>query len=531
MKRRQFLKAATAGVSLPLLNILVPQARAARLDRPMNLVVFLTDQERSVQHFPAGWARDNLSCTNRLQSQGLTFNNAFCCAAMCSPSRATLFTGLFPAQHQVTDTLELDMSYETQQLPFNVTNLAHVMGAAGYEVVYKGKWHLSLPPTGEAGDHPSAALRPYEFRRWNPPDAGANQSLDEYGGGDAANDRRFVFGRNADVENQEGAVEYIRRASQSDQPFCLIVSLVNPHDVLGYPNNYLAGGYTEEWLRGDIELPATYREDLSTKPRAQRGQIPLLNAGLGELTSDQEGRNYLNFYANLMRYADRQLLAVYQELERQGLLDDTLIVRTSDHGEMGLTHGGLRQKNFNVYEETLRVPLVFSNPKLFPRRFESNAPVSHVDFVPTIASLFNSSVSESAWQGVDYSHLITRRGTGLPPQAYTVFTFDDIHTGQDLPATAPPPNHIISIREGRYKIARYYDPDGRFADEWEMYDLHLDPLEVRNLANPNVRTTAVQRIELRRLMNRLEKVTEQRLQPLKRRLIPEPRIYSSDGVS
>ena len=526
MKRREFIKVAAAGASLPLFNILVPQARAARLGRPMNLVIFITDQERAVQHFPAGWARENLACTSLLQRNGLTFNNAYCCSAMCSPSRATLFTGLFPAQHQVKDTLELNMSYKTQQLPFNVTNLANVMSGAGYEVVYKGKWHLSMPPTGDAEEHPSGALRPYDYRRWNPPDAGANQDLDQYGGGDAANDQRFVFGNNADVENQEGAVEYIERASQGDQPFCLIVSLVNPHDVLGYPNNYISGGYTDDWLRGDIELPATYRENLSTKPRAQRGQIPLLNAGLGVLTSDQEGRNYLNFYANLMKYADRQLLAVYRSLERQGVLDDTLIVRTSDHGEMGLAHGGLRQKNFNVYEETLRVPLVFSNPKMFPRRFESNAPVSHVDFVPTIASLFDSPVSESVWQGVDYSHLVKSRGLGLPPQAYTVFTFDDIHTGQNLPATAPPPNHIISIREGRYKIARYYDPAGRHADEWEMYDLLLDPLEIRNLASPDVRTNANQRVELRRLMNRVEKITEQRLQPLKRQLIPEPRIYT-----
>ena len=236
MRRRDFIKVATAGATLPLFNILVPQARAAKLGRPMNLVIFITDQERAVQHFPKGWAEENMACTSLLQRNGLTFNNAFCCSSMCSPSRATLYTGLFPAQHQVTDTLELGMSYKTQQLPFNVTNLANVMSAAGYETVFKGKWHLSMPQTGD-DQEVSGALLPYEFRRWNPPDAGANQDLDEYGGGNAANDRRFVFGRNADVQNQEGAVEYIERAAQSDQPFCMIVSLVNPPDVLGYPNN------------------------------------------------------------------------------------------------------------------------------------------------------------------------------------------------------------------------------------------------------------------------------------------------------
>ena len=69
---------------------------------------------------------------------------------------------------------------------------------------------------------------------------------------------------------------------------------------------------------------------------------------------------------------DGYLVDVLDTLDAQNLLDNTLVIRTSDHGEMGLAHGGLRQKNFNVYEETLRVPLIYSNPRLWskprPRR-------------------------------------------------------------------------------------------------------------------------------------------------------------------
>ena len=67
-----------------------------------------------------------------------------------------------------------------------------------------------------------------------------------------------------------------------------------------------------------------------------------------------------------------------------------MVIATSDHGEMGMTHGGMRQKNFQAYEETMRVPLVWSNPQLFPRPRRSDALVSHVDFLPTMAGLFGA---------------------------------------------------------------------------------------------------------------------------------------------
>ena len=79
-------------------------------------------------------------------------------------------------------------------------------------------------------------------------------------------------------------------------------------------------------------------------------------------------RNYLNFYGNLMRSSDHYLVNDARHARAQrGMLDNTLIIATSDHGEMGLAHGGMRQKNFNFYEETMRVPLVYSNPRLFKR--------------------------------------------------------------------------------------------------------------------------------------------------------------------
>jgi arylsulfatase A-like enzyme len=181
---------------------------------------------------------------------------------------------------------------------------------------------------------------------------------------------------------------------------------------------------------------------------------------------------------------------------------------------MGLTHGGQRQKNFNFYEETLRVPLVYSNPRLYRGAFKSKAPVSHVDFLPTMASLFEAPLSaRSRWQGVDYSRLVLNPSE-RSAQDYTVFTYDDYQSGQATPPYPTPPNHVVSIREERYKLAEYYDVAGLVPSQWEMYDLLKDPLETENLAFSSFQRTSEQQNEYERLQLKLQVVKATRLQPL-----------------
>jgi arylsulfatase A-like enzyme len=216
-----------------------------------------------------------------------------------------------------------------------------------------------------------------------------------------------------------------------------------------------------------------------------------------------------------MRSSDSYLVNVLDKLEQTGLLDDTLIVRTADHGEMGLTHGGLRQKNFNFYEEAIRVPLVYSNPKLFPRPAKTEALVSHVDFLPTLASLAAAPKSARAnWQGVDYSKLVLHPSPRRSTQNYVVFTYDDFQSGQAHGPYPKPPNHIVSLREGRWKLAKYHDVEHKKRPQWEMYDLENDPLEKRNLAYSGHKRTPTQDREFKRLKRKLARVEKTRLKPL-----------------
>jgi choline-sulfatase len=311
-------------------------------------------------------------------------------------------------------------------------------------------------------------------------------------------------------------MQYLDAAAAKQQPFFLVISLVNPHDVLFYPSRtFEEAGYDKSWVQGDIGVPATNGEDLSTKPSVQEEFLRIFNL-TGKPRTEAEKRGYLNFYGNLMRSSDNYIVNVLNKLEEAGLYDDTLIVRTADHGEMGLTHGGMRQKNFNFYEEATRVPLVYSNPKLFPSPQSTDALVSHVDFLPTLASLAAAPKAARAnWQGVDYSKLVLEPRTAKPVQDYVVFTYDDVQSGQSKPPYPKAPNHIVSIREGRWKLAKYYGvgKDHKVPPQWEMYDLKHDPLEKHNIAHPDAKRTPQQTEELRRLKRKLAQVEKTRLKP------------------
>jgi choline-sulfatase len=480
----------------------------------MNVLVFMTDQQRAIQHFPPGWRERNMPGLTRLKKHGITFCNAHTNTCMCSPARSTWMSGYFPAQHGVKYTLETDMpspQYPQTELATSFKNPGTVTAAAGYTPVYKGKFHCVKPANGST--FVPEDVNQYGFTRWNPQDAGANQSAPEEGGGIYNNDGRFMNSVGTPEDGTEGALQYLSSTAAQDQPFFMVVSLVNPHDVLFYPSTYATAGYDDAWLQGEISPPATANEDLSTKPTVQAQFRKIFNLS-GPIPTPAMKRKYLNFYANLMKASDAYLVKLLDTLEAGGLFDNTLVIVTADHGEMGAAHGGMRQKNFNFYEEATKVPLVYSNPKLFKKEEQSDALVSHVDFLPTLATLVGAPADAlDSWEGVDYSDLILKR-KAPPPQDYTVFTYDDYQSGQSHGPYPDPPNHIVGIREQRYKLARYYDADGKVPDQWEMYDLKVDPLERINLAYKDYERTPAQERQYLRLRRKLAKVQRERLQPL-----------------
>lgn len=512
---------------------LLPPQPGSPAARP-NFLIILTDQTREPQHWPAGWVEQNLPSWGRLKRHGLTFRRAYCAASQCSPSRAVLLTGAF-ANVNGCQLVGGRLNTPAEGTP----NLATMLRAAGYDVVWKGKWHLSAPLNGEywTEEDIEHLERSYGMKGWNPPDAGNLAgatsatdyvSLATLGGGHPNNDGRYVSGvcdgcecgpptgvpsplpspQNCQwfprVPTQASpppggcqtrgfgtsVLDYLdqvgRTPPEQRRPFCLIVSLANPHDISYFPSGFSnpAAGYPAPVPDQGIQLPPNLNDSLVDKPTVQSTYRQALGT---EGWSAAEKQGFVNFYAYLHKVVDQHISTVLDALDRHRLTEDTVIFRTADHGELGLSHG-LIEKAYCAYEEGLNLPLIVSNPRLFPEPRETRALWSHVDLTATLADLAGASPI-----GVGVSQAPVLRGQEISVRDAVLFSFDDIFEAS-IPLTSPA-SHIRALRTERHTYAVYFTASYASTPgcseilsagppfQYELYDNHQDPLQLDNLAD------------------------------------------------
>jgi arylsulfatase len=259
---------------------------------------------------------------------------------------------------------------------------------AGYYCTYQGKWHLSNSYV--TPEHPGStvnALEPYgfsEFNDWGDIDGGAWAGL------------------KVDAVVAGQAVKWLRDRAPSvaaDSPWFMAVNFVNPHDIMsfdygGTSSVQLPPGlahavvakapadiplYQRRW---EFELPDSLHDDLSGAAPAMGEYRRMLETVFGTVASDEHWRAGLNFYLNCLRDVDRSIETVLDALEASGQGDHTIVVLTSDHGEMAGSHG-LRQKGNLVYDENFHVPLTIRHPD-HRGAARTSAMASAVDLVPTL---------------------------------------------------------------------------------------------------------------------------------------------------
>lgn len=558
---------------------MTPNPAPAAARRP-DVVVIMTDEERAAPPYESDELRDwrrSLPGASWFDDHAVSFDRHYTGSLACVPSRPTLFTGQYPDVHGVTQTDGLGKMADDSRMrwmrPHEVPTLGNWFRVAGYDTRYDGKWHIThadlhgpdgepLPTntadgevlTGNVQRYLDAdPLGPFGFSGWVGP---------EPHGGLYAN-----CGTVRDPLIADRVVTWLddryarRRAGDPDalRPFLLVVSFVNPHDIVLFPL-WVRRGMPSELDRirvPDVAMSPSDFEDLRHKPATQvayRAGYPTCYGPAGPVSAiyQEHHQRYRNLYHQLHAVVDAPLDRVRRAVSEgvDGSGGEAVVVRTADHGELLGSHGGLHQKWFQLYDESTRVPFSIArvgSSTTSARRID--APTSHVDLVPTLLAAAGIDEHRTAeLLRADFSEVHPLPGTDLMPvvdgsapdrdRVVYVMTRDNMPEGDtgasgvarangrtsDAPGPLRinVPAHVATNFEGvvcrvddadaagggghLWKLVRTFDDPSVWTepgvrqlasdgiggpvyrsnvlpDQWELYDLTDDGVEMRNRWN------------------------------------------------
>ena len=391
-----------------------------------NIIYIMTDQQTATAMSCAGNVDLHTPNMDRLAAHGLRFTNAYCSLPLSGPSRASMFTGHTPA--------EIGMAENETPMPDSLRSrtLGTLLKQAGYETAYAGKWHVntnSLP-----------AAHAFGFEN--------------------------LHGHN-DNGLAESAVSFLQR--KHTRPFFLVASFDNPHNICEYARcqNTPFANLEESRLDDCPNLPANfpiapYDADVLSYEREQSYRLYPTR----HYTPD-DWRCYLNAYYRLIEHVDVEIGKIVDEIERQNLWKNTLIIFTSDHGDGASAHQW-NQKTA-LYEEVVNVPFIVCLPgtkhagTVMPQLINNG-----VDLMPSLCDWSGAKLPDGA-QGVSFRALTESGDTALSHRSYVVTETLFAQTGGTCG---------WMVRTPRYKYVLYEAGKNREL----LYDMTCDRGEMRNLA-------------------------------------------------
>ena len=399
-----------------------PPAAAAQAARRPSVLVILPDQWRGQDLGCMGNAEVRTPHLDRLASQGVLFRNTFANTPVCCPARANILTGKYAHKNgMVANDLRLRESE---------TTIAEILATQGYRTGFIGKWHLDGGPRQPGFVPPGPRRQGFEY--WAASECDHRHFRPTYFRDD---DRPITEDRFEPEVWTDRAVEFLKQAG--DDPFFLIVSMGPPHDPYGAPEAFMK-----------LYDPAR----LTMRPNWSEG-VP------------GSGRKQVAAYYAAMTAVDEQVGRLMKALDDAGRAEDTIVLFTSDHGDMLGSHGQRLKRK--PWEESIRVPGIVRFPaKIKPGR-STEALLTHVDLAPTLLSLCGLTVP-GEMQGSDLSGVMLGTTDRGPDSAFfQIF----VPFGGD---TTPRPWR--GVRTDRHMYARTQE------GPWLLYDLEHDPFEMKNLA-------------------------------------------------
>ncbi len=482
---RLVLCSATGASALAPAACTAPQAPASR----PNIVYIMTD-DHTAQMMSCYDSRfvetPNL---DRIAADGVRFTNSFVANSLSGPSRACMLTGKHSHANGFTNNITAVFDGSQQTMP-------KLLQKAGYQTAIIGKWHLESIPTGF--DH--WEIVPGQGDYYNP---------------------RFINEQCDTLVNKgyltniitDKALHWMDEERDTQKPFCLFI-----HHKACHRNWLPETKYLSLYEDKTFPLPENFYDDYAGRPaaRAQEMEIgrhmdiiydtkmynPQLETRLkatyeefiGRMTAEERAaydkvydpiikqfyaqpptgkaldewkyQRYMRDYAKVLKSLDDNVGRVLDYLDEKGLLDNTLVVYTSDQGFYMGEHGWF-DKRF-MYEESMHTPLVMRLPKGFDRRGDIDEMVQNIDYAPTFLELAGVAVPDDI-QGVSLLPLLK----GEHPDSWRKSLYYHFY---EYPAEHMVKRHY-GVRTDRYKLIHFYND----IDVWELYDLQHDPHEMHNL--------------------------------------------------
>ncbi len=430
-------------------------------DRP-NIVLVVTDQQRFDTLACYGFEAGHTPNLDRLAQQGAVFDAAYCTSPLCTPSRASMFTGKHVAEHGV------EKLYDT--LPESEVLFTERLRQVGYRTGLFGKLHVSGRADEADHRHPGDGFDVYEW--CNEASLDMESPLHAYDNWLAEEDPEFRERLRAEGR---GVLHHPRSVHMSHwiadralsfidetagrQPFFAYLGFFDPH------NPY--DDYPEEFAEQVGELPLV-RPAPERIPAGLQREIDSKTVAAHVAGGDLEAAR-VGYHASIA-LLDAEIGRVLDRLDELGIAEDTLVIVTSDHGEM-LGDRGLMTKGAFFYEACARVPLIVCHPGEVPDGVRVPEPVLLSDVAATVLSA----------AGLDHGDLenvldlrLLARGEA-DPHAFVASSYRNggVAVGQST-TYFDPPLLATMIRSGRHKLVRYHDP---VAPDGQLFDLEADPGE------------------------------------------------------
>ncbi len=473
-------------------------------NRP-NILFILTDQQR--QDSMACYGNDWIETPNlnTIADQSFIFDNAYVTQPVCTPSRASIMTGLYP--HAV------GLHRNNIPLPSDCPTIAERI-SEDYYSAYFGKWHLGNDMIQQHGFDKWISVEDFHRvratrREYRNVEAHYNDHLRKHGieppGINRSYENWFATANLTEEQTQayflgDSAADFIRShpdSEQGDQPFMLYVSFFEPHPPYTGPLNDLYD--PEEISVGPAFLKRPDEGPLLNRLRADYYMAGNLNP-LGiddyhDLTAADGWRRLRAQYFANVTLVDRQIGKMLDALNATGQLDNTIIVFTSEHGEMAGDHGMLEKRS--MYEEASRVPLLIRVPGTEPKRIEGS--VSLVDLVPTLLDLSETPEDEQSASTQLLGDGFAPTPSAVDPNRWSIqgkslapvlngdadLSNNDVFVQWngmgDRNLGTPEINRMASMHWRTVITPDRWKLNLCPADQCELYDLNNDPHELNNL--------------------------------------------------